>query len=158
MNDCSWLEIGSPWLFRRSRTCQSRPARKESGKGNFVNFKRMLIAHCSLMTMTKQGLIKALTMFKSNNRDYIKLPGQWGQWQHMLRGEHTLAKSLPWREYQLHQLLLQHEQQKNKGQDHRVKHPRKHLWYSGQGSSLKKISASSTVTSTWTTKTQRTWS
>ena len=40
-----------------------------------------------------------------------KLPGQWGQWQHMLQGEHTLAKSPPWRKYQLHQLLLQHEQQ-----------------------------------------------
>ena len=31
----------------------------------------------------------------------------------------TQAKSLPWRKYQLHQLLLQHEQQKHKGQDQR---------------------------------------
>ena len=31
----------------------------------------------------------------------------------------TQAKGLPWRKYQLHQLLLQHEQQKHKGHDHR---------------------------------------
>ena len=37
----------------------------------------------------------------------------------MLRVEHTQAKSPPWRKYQLHQLLLQHEQQKHKGQDQR---------------------------------------